>query len=167
MIRRVNGLFGSGRRTLADNLGKALPGSVLAAPEQSGGLLRHTLWGHRAALRDHQGYPTWRSLTVACVSEAVCAHRRRRAPNHITVAKAWMLADGQVIDTSTLTADEVLQSALTHLPSALPARSEGDRRPRQPPRTRPTRRPPLAPPHRHAGTRTHPLIPGTRRPQCR
>ncbi|MFJ6783842.1 AAA family ATPase [Streptomyces yangpuensis] len=52
-------------------------------------------------------------------SEAVRAYRRRRAADYTAAAAAWMHADDHVIDTSTLTADVVLQAALTHL---LPSR---------------------------------------------
>lgn len=58
-------------------------------------------------------------------SEAVRAYRRRRAPDYTTAADAWMHAAGHLIDTSTLTAEEVLQAALTHLPPA--ATAHGDR----------------------------------------
>ncbi|MFI0219967.1 AAA family ATPase [Streptomyces lydicus] len=48
-------------------------------------------------------------------SEAVRAYRRRRASDYAASAAAWMHSDGHVIDTSTLTAGEVLKAALAYL----------------------------------------------------
>ncbi|MEU4949843.1 AAA family ATPase [Streptomyces lavendulae] len=73
MITWINGTFGSGKSTLAAGLHQALPGSVVADPEEIGDLLRRTLAGHRDKLRDYQDYPTWRRLTTAYISE-IAAH---------------------------------------------------------------------------------------------
>lgn len=48
-------------------------------------------------------------------SEAVRAHRRRRAADYHRAAADWLHADGHVIDTSTLTSGQTLQAALHHL----------------------------------------------------
>ncbi|MFC8536765.1 AAA family ATPase [Streptomyces sp. NPDC057249] len=50
-------------------------------------------------------------------SEAVRAYRRRRAANY-QESTAWLHAQGHVIDTTTLTADQTLQAALAHLHTA-------------------------------------------------
>ncbi|MER7509365.1 AAA family ATPase [Streptomyces lavendulae] len=73
MITWINGAFGSGKSTLAAGLHQALPGSVVADPEEIGDLLRRTLTGHPGKLRDYQDYPAWRRLTTAYISE-IAAH---------------------------------------------------------------------------------------------
>ncbi|MCX4718182.1 AAA family ATPase [Streptomyces virginiae] len=73
MITWINGAFGSGKSTLAAGLHQALPGSVVADPEEIGDLLRRTLAGHPGRLRDYQDYPAWRRLTTAYISE-IAAH---------------------------------------------------------------------------------------------
>ncbi|MGW3058439.1 AAA family ATPase [Streptomyces goshikiensis] len=73
MITWINGAFGSGKSTLAAGLHQALPGSVVADPEEIGDLLRRTLAGHPRKLRDYQDYPAWRRLTTAYISE-IAAH---------------------------------------------------------------------------------------------
>ncbi|MEW1633527.1 AAA family ATPase [Streptomyces sp. NPDC093801] len=191
MIIWTNGAFGSGKSTLAAGLHQALPGSVVADPEDIGDLLRRTLSGHPGRLRDYQDYPAWRRLATAYIgeiaahtgghvivpmtvlnpayaaemfaplrsspglvhlvlhagpnelgaridsseefpgdkagNEAVRAYRRRRAPDYAAAAAAWMHADGRVIDTSTLSADAVLQTALTHLSPARLTTADGAR----------------------------------------
>ncbi|MFB6557471.1 MULTISPECIES: AAA family ATPase [Streptomyces] len=69
MIIWINGAFGSGKSTLAAGLHQALPGSVVADPEDIGDLLRRTLSGHPGRLRDYQDYPAWRRLTTAYIGE--------------------------------------------------------------------------------------------------
>ncbi|SBU96544.1 hypothetical protein YW3DRAFT_05802 [Streptomyces sp. MnatMP-M77] len=64
-------------------------------------------------------------------SDAVRAHRRRRATDYHSAADSWMHAHGHTIDTSTLTPGQTLQAALAHLHTTGPAAG------------RPTRRPPL------------------------
>ncbi|MEU9944044.1 ATP/GTP-binding protein [Streptomyces lavendulae] len=191
MIIWINGPFGSGKSTLANGLRKALLSSVAADPEEIGDLLRRTLRGHAASMRDYQDYPAWRRLTVAYVSavarhtgghvlvpmtvlnaacaaeifdaldtgpglvqlvlhpdphtlgariaaseefpgdetrsEAVRAHRRRRASDCTQTAEGWMHAAGHVIDTSPLTSDEVLHAALDRLSAeaSVPVSSRG------------------------------------------
>ncbi|MGW1521565.1 AAA family ATPase [Streptomyces sp. NPDC002287] len=73
MITWINGAFGSGKSTLAAGLHQALPGSVVAGPEEIGDLLRRTLAGHPGKLRDYQDSRAWRRLTTAYVSE-IAAH---------------------------------------------------------------------------------------------
>ncbi|WP_267501348.1 hypothetical protein [Streptomyces flavotricini] len=73
MITWINGAFGSGKSTLAAGLHQALPGSVVADPEEIGDLLRRTLAWHPGKLRDYQDYPAWRRLTTAYISE-IAAH---------------------------------------------------------------------------------------------
>ncbi|MFF4260885.1 AAA family ATPase [Streptomyces virginiae] len=73
MITWINGAFGSGKSTLAAGLHQALPGSVVADPEEISDLLRRTLAGHPGKLRDYQDYPAWRRLTTAYISE-IAAH---------------------------------------------------------------------------------------------
>ncbi|MDX2394061.1 AAA family ATPase [Streptomyces sp. NPDC054904] len=48
-------------------------------------------------------------------SEAVRAHRHRRALDYEHAATAWLHAGAHVIDTSTLTPGQTLQAALAHL----------------------------------------------------
>lgn len=54
-------------------------------------------------------------------SDAVRAYRRRRATSYQNAAASWMHAHGHVIDTSTLTAGQTLQTALAHLHTTEPA----------------------------------------------
>ncbi|MFI1226172.1 MULTISPECIES: AAA family ATPase [unclassified Streptomyces] len=48
-------------------------------------------------------------------SAAVRAYRRRRAADYQKAADSWMHAHGHVIDTSTLTPSQTLQTVLAHL----------------------------------------------------
>ncbi|WP_434095798.1 hypothetical protein [Streptomyces lavendulae] len=79
----------------------------------------HTLGARIAASEEFSGDETR--------SEAVRAHRRRRASDCTQTAEAWMHAAGHVIDTSSLTSDEVLHAALDHLSAAasVPVSSRG------------------------------------------
>ncbi|MEU2251379.1 ATP/GTP-binding protein [Streptomyces sp. NPDC019224] len=50
--------------------------------------------------------------------EAVRAYRRCRAADYQEAAVSWLHAQGHVIDTTALTADQTLQAALAHLHTA-------------------------------------------------
>ncbi|GLW03933.1 AAA family ATPase [Streptomyces lavendulae] len=69
MIIWINGAFGAGKSTLATGLREALPGSVVADPEDVGSILRSSMRGHPHAVWDYQEYPAWRRLTVRLVTE--------------------------------------------------------------------------------------------------
>lgn len=69
MIVWINGPFGAGKSTLAAGLNTALPGSVIADPEDIGALLRQSMAGRHRQQRDYQDYPAWRHLTVRLVAE--------------------------------------------------------------------------------------------------
>ena len=62
MIIWINGAFGSGKTTLAEELSRRLPGAVLFDPEYVGYLLRHFV---PVPTGDFQDLPSWRELVVA------------------------------------------------------------------------------------------------------
>ncbi|ELP65954.1 hypothetical protein ACOT81_39350 [Streptomyces sp. WI04-05B] len=53
MTVSINGLFGVGKPTLAAELVQALPGTVVADPEDTGSAVRSALRSHR---REHRNY---------------------------------------------------------------------------------------------------------------
>ncbi|MFE3866227.1 hypothetical protein ACFXPT_38385 [Streptomyces goshikiensis] len=57
MIIWVNGTFGKGKSALAAGLHQALPGSVVADPEEIGDLLPRTLNSHPTRVRDYPKHP--------------------------------------------------------------------------------------------------------------
>lgn len=69
MIVWLNGPIGGGKSQLAAELHQALPGSVVADPEEVGALLRRSLASHPSSKGDYQEYPAWRSLTVRWITE--------------------------------------------------------------------------------------------------
>ncbi|MEU3402903.1 hypothetical protein ABZ766_02975 [Streptomyces sp. NPDC006670] len=109
MISWINEAFGSGKSTLAAGLHGALPGSVMADPDEIGDLLRRTLNEHPGKLHDYQ------DPGHGARSEAARAHRRRWAADYAAAGAAWMHADAHLIDTSALTPEAVLDAALTRL----------------------------------------------------
>src|SRR5215469_11457288 len=62
MIIWINGAFGSGKTTLAEELSRRLPGAVLFDPEYVGYLLRHFVPVPTGVFQD---LPSWRELVVA------------------------------------------------------------------------------------------------------
>lgn len=62
MIIWVNGTFGAGKTTLAQELHRRLPDAVLFDPEYIGYVLQQTLPDYQ---RDFQHLPSWRELVVA------------------------------------------------------------------------------------------------------
>ena len=67
MLIWLNGAFGAGKTTTADELLQLVPGSRLFDPGQVGYLLRHQLADRPA--RDFQDWPAWRALVVANAAE--------------------------------------------------------------------------------------------------
>ncbi len=63
MIVFINGAFGSGKTTVAQQLESLLPNSLLFDPEEVGFFLRNVL-KHIDDPDDFQHYPMWRSLVV-------------------------------------------------------------------------------------------------------
>lgn len=62
MIVWVNGAFGAGKTTLAEELSARLPDAVLFDPEYVGYMLRHWV---AVPTGDFQDLPSWRELVVA------------------------------------------------------------------------------------------------------
>ncbi|MFD7496557.1 hypothetical protein ACFV8T_29935 [Streptomyces sp. NPDC059832] len=68
MILWLDAPFGGGKRTLAASLREAMPGTVIAAPEALGGVLRTALAGHALHPRDYRELPLRRTLTTGPVT---------------------------------------------------------------------------------------------------
>lgn len=64
----INGPFGVGKLALAADLVQALPGAVVADPEDTGSAVRSALRGHPREHRDYQLYPPWVTTTVCFIS---------------------------------------------------------------------------------------------------
>jgi hypothetical protein len=62
MIIWINGAFGAGKTTLAEELSRRLPEAVLFDPEYVGYLLRHWV---PVPTGDFQDLPSWRELVIA------------------------------------------------------------------------------------------------------
>jgi hypothetical protein len=62
MIIWINGAFGAGKTTLAEELSRRLPEAVLFDPEYVGYLLRHWV---PVPTRGFQDLPSWRELVIA------------------------------------------------------------------------------------------------------
>jgi hypothetical protein len=62
MIVWINGAFGAGKTTLAEELSRRLPEAVLFDPEYVGYLLRHWV---PVPTGDFQDLPSWRELVIA------------------------------------------------------------------------------------------------------
>ena len=67
MIIWINGPFGAGKTTLAEELSARLPDAMTFDPEEVGLMLRHGVTPSPSG--DFQDLPFWRSLTVATVLE--------------------------------------------------------------------------------------------------
>ncbi|MGW2485615.1 AAA family ATPase [Streptomyces sp. NPDC001606] len=102
MIVWLNGPSGGGKTTLAAGLCRAVPGATVADPEGVGDLLRSALAGYALRPSDYQDLPLWRQLTGAFVA-GLARH-----------------AGGHVIDTSALTPEQTLHTALAHLRLPVP-----------------------------------------------
>lgn len=65
MIVWLNGAFGAGKTSTAQQLTDLIPGSTLYDPEVTGGVLRHLLPARRMAeVADFQDLPVWRRMVV-------------------------------------------------------------------------------------------------------
>ena len=87
MIIWINGAFGAGKTTLAEELSRRLPEAVLFDPEYVGYLLRHWV---PVPTGDFQDLPSWRELVIATAlaAQARSRHRggRARAAGHAAAA---------------------------------------------------------------------------------
>jgi predicted kinase len=73
MMILINGPFGVGKTTTAQQLIRLLPNGMLFDPELIGAFLRGLL-GHLSAGVDYQDLPLWRSLTVALAGRVQAEH---------------------------------------------------------------------------------------------
>jgi broad-specificity NMP kinase len=69
MIIWLNGGFGAGKTTLAEELRRRVPGAVVYDPEDVGLML----WGWLGPNDDFQDLPSWRELVVA-TAVSLCRH---------------------------------------------------------------------------------------------
>jgi hypothetical protein len=76
----INGGFGAGKTTLAEELHRRLPDAVVYNPEDVGLML----WKWMRPDGDFQHLPSWRELVVAAALSL-----RRRAPPWLPQPKEW------------------------------------------------------------------------------
>ena len=69
MIIWINGAFGAGKTTLAEELHRRLPDAVMFNPEDVG----HMLWQWMRPAGDFQDLPSWRELVIA-TAVSLCRH---------------------------------------------------------------------------------------------
>jgi tRNA uridine 5-carbamoylmethylation protein Kti12 len=75
MIVFVNGSFGVGKTTIANQLAQTIPNSLLFDPEEIGFMLRKVLEPIDQR-DDFQHYPMWRTLTVETAKELLSNYNR-------------------------------------------------------------------------------------------
>src|ERR1700733_6065013 len=78
MIIWINGAFGAGKTTLAEELSRRLPEAVLFDPEYVGYLLRHWV---PVPTGDFQDLPSWRELVIATALAAQAPRRHADRPD--------------------------------------------------------------------------------------
>ena len=87
----INGAFGVGKTSVAEELVPLLPGSLLFDPELIGVMLRHVIPAEEQT-DDFQDIPTWRELT----RDALVSLARARVPDRIVVPMT--LVDGRYFE---------------------------------------------------------------------
>jgi hypothetical protein len=105
MIIWINGAFGAGKTTLAEELSRHFPEAVLFDPEYVGYLLRHWV---PVPTGDFQDLPSWRELVIAT---ALSLRKHDRG-----IAAAARVPPGTLLLRSDkLTPDELADEVLTQL----------------------------------------------------
>ena len=84
MIIWINGAFGAGKTTLAEELHRRLPDAVMFNPEDVG----HMLWQWMRPAGDFQDLPSWRELVLAA------ALSLRRHQTDTLIVPMTLLRDG-------------------------------------------------------------------------
>ncbi|WP_433522294.1 hypothetical protein ACQPZ2_34800 [Nocardia pseudovaccinii] len=110
MIIWLNGTFGAGKTTTAQELTALLPGSRIFDTEEVGIMLRHVLASE--IVRDFQDWQPWRALVVAAATIETDATKpgsawRLEHLGDYDAARSWHSREAHVIDTTDLQPREV------------------------------------------------------------